>query len=152
MLICRAYSSTSTSSIVTKDKLEYHGQNYSWVSNSRIVDLLLIVWEEGITDIWLNLRLNHNIRRLKRLLLTYIKKTNGISTNDLAADVLVISLSVSFLWLISNIWRYDKFLMGEPNLLIRSLETAWFLLILAFGIGKCISDVRRIRKTRRSGS
>jgi len=85
-------------------------------------------------------------------LLRYTKKTNGISKNDLAADVIVISLSVSFLWLLSNIWRYDKFLMGEPNILIRSLETAWFLLILAFGVAKCISDVRRIREKRRSDS
>jgi len=76
----------------------------------------------------------------------------GISKNDLAADVIVISMSVSFLWLLSNLWRYDKFLMGEPNILIRSLETAWFLLIFAFGIGKCISDVKRMREKRRSDS
>lgn len=85
-------------------------------------------------------------------MLRYTKEKNGISINDLAADVIVISMSVSFLWLLSNLWRYDKFLMGEPNILIRSLETAWFLLILAFGIGKCISDVKRMREKRRSDS
>jgi len=59
------------------------------------------------------------------------------------ADGAIISLSASLLWHFSNIWRYGQHLIQEPNIVILSLETAGLLLILIFGISKCISDLKR---------
>jgi len=71
-----------------------------------------------------------------------------MSIKDFFIDVVIISMSASVLWHFSNIWRYGQCLVGEPNIAIRSLETAWFLLILAFGISKWISDVKRLKRYR----
>jgi len=62
---------------------------------------------------------------------------------DLIADGTIIGLSVALLWHFSNIWRHGQYLVGEPNITIRSLETAGLLLILAFGVSKYISDLSR---------
>ncbi len=62
---------------------------------------------------------------------------------DLIADILIIALSAGLLWHLSNIWRYGQYLVGEPNIAIRSLETGELLLILAFGVSKYIIDLRR---------
>ena len=51
-------------------------------------------------------------------------------------------MSSALLWHFSNIWRYGKHLIEEPNIVILSLETAGLLLILAFGISKYISDLK----------
>jgi len=59
------------------------------------------------------------------------------------ADGAIIGLSASLLWHFSNIWRYGQHLIQEPNILILSLETAGLLVILIFGISKCISDLKR---------
>ena len=58
------------------------------------------------------------------------------------ANGAIIGLSASLLWHFSNIWRYGQHLIQEPNIAILSLETAGLLLILSFGISKCISDLR----------
>ena len=50
------------------------------------------------------------------------------------------------LWHFSNIWRYEQYLVAEPNILIRSLETGGLLIILFFGIGKYISDLNIKKK------
>ena len=57
-------------------------------------------------------------------------------------------MSASFLWHFANIWRYGQILVFEPNVVIRSLETVWFLFILAFGISKFISDLKGLRRYR----
>ena len=57
-------------------------------------------------------------------------------------------MSASFLWHFSNIWRYGQHLVGEPNIVIRSLEAAWFLGIFVFGVAKCVSDMKRLRRHR----
>ena len=59
------------------------------------------------------------------------------------ANGVIIGLSASLLWHFSNIWRYGQHLIQEPNIAILSLETAGLLLILIFGISKCISDLKR---------
>jgi len=69
-----------------------------------------------------------------------------MNVKDLITDVVIISLSASLLWHFSNIWRYDEYLVGEPNIIIRSLETVVLLLILAFGVHRYISDLRRGEK------
>jgi len=62
---------------------------------------------------------------------------------DVIADGMIVGLSASLLWHFSNIWRGGQYLIGEPNVVIRSLETAGLLIILVFGISKYISDLRR---------
>jgi len=65
---------------------------------------------------------------------------------DLLADTLLIGLSTALLWHFSNIWRYGQYLVGESNLVIRSVETAGLLFILAFGISKYVSDLKEKRE------
>lgn len=62
---------------------------------------------------------------------------------DIIADGVIIGMSAAFLWHFSNIWRYGQYLVGEPNILIRSLETAGLLAILVFGVSKYISDLKK---------
>ena len=47
---------------------------------------------------------------------------------------LIIGMSLALLWHFSNIWRYGQYLVGEPDLTVRSAETLLLLLILAFGV------------------
>jgi len=65
-----------------------------------------------------------------------------MNIKGLVLDTVVIGLSAALLWHFFNIWRYGQHLVGEPNIAIRSLETAGLLLILAFGIGKYVSDLK----------
>ncbi len=62
---------------------------------------------------------------------------------DLIGDTLVIGMSVALLWHFLNIWLYGQYLAGEPNMLIRSLETAGLLIILVFGTAKFVTDLKR---------
>ena len=66
-----------------------------------------------------------------------------MNVKDLITDALVISLSAALLWHFSNIWRYGEYLVGESNIIIRSLETLGLLFIFAFGVSKYINDLRR---------
>ena len=61
---------------------------------------------------------------------------------DLIGDTLVIGMSIALLWHFLNIWRYGQYLVGESNILIRSVETAGLLIILVFGIAKFVTDAR----------
>ncbi|UCH50678.1 MAG: hypothetical protein JSV54_06595 [Chloroflexota bacterium] len=65
---------------------------------------------------------------------------------NLVADIILISLSASLLWHMSNIWRYEEHFIREPILSIRILETVWFALVLSFGVVKCISDLKDARR------
>jgi len=65
-----------------------------------------------------------------------------MNVKGLVLDTLIIGLSAALLWHFSNIWRYGQYLVQEPNIAIRSLETAMLLIILAFGISKLISDLK----------
>lgn len=71
---------------------------------------------------------------------------------ELIADTLIIGMSAALLWHFSNIWRYDQYLVGEPNIVIRTLETAMLLIILAFGVSKFISDLRRVLERGKDGA
>ena len=62
---------------------------------------------------------------------------------EVISDLLVMGMSAALLWHFSNIWRYGQHLIQEPNIIILSLETAMFLLILAFGVYKFVGDFRR---------
>jgi len=58
-------------------------------------------------------------------------------------DLILVGLSCALLWHLSNIWRYGQYLAGEPNILVRSIETAGFLIILVFGTAKFVPDLKR---------
>ena len=80
--------------------------------------------------------------RREVLVIGYYAKASSMDIKHLIADGLIVGLSVALLWHFSNIWRYGQYLVGEPNIVIRSLETMGLLLILAFGVAKCISDLK----------
>ncbi len=65
-----------------------------------------------------------------------------VKVRNVIADGLIMALSAALLWHFSNIWRYGQYLVEEPNIVIRSLETAGLLGIFIFGATKCISDMR----------
>ena len=62
---------------------------------------------------------------------------------NIIADELLAGLSLAFLWHFSNIWRYGQYLAQEPNILIRSLETAGLLVVFTFGVYRLVIDFRR---------
>jgi hypothetical protein len=62
---------------------------------------------------------------------------------NILANFLLTGLSVAFLWHFAYIWRYEQILVQEPNIIIRSLETAMLLFIFAFGISRIVVDLRR---------
>ena len=61
---------------------------------------------------------------------------------EIIIDALLIGMSSALLWHFSNIWRYEKHFIAEPNIWIRSIETVGLVIILFFGIGKYIRDLR----------
>ena len=61
---------------------------------------------------------------------------------DLVFDAIVIGLSAALLWHFSNIWRYGQHMIGEPNIAIRSLETAGLVFILIIGVSRYVSDLK----------
>ena len=61
---------------------------------------------------------------------------------DSANKPVITSLSGFLLWHFSNIWRYGEYLIGEPNIVIRSLETVLLLAILVFGVSRFIGSLR----------
>ena len=67
---------------------------------------------------------------------------NMMSIKNSIAYGAIIGMSAALLWHFSAIWRYGQYLVGEPNILIRSLETALLLAFWVFGINKLIGDVR----------
>ena len=65
---------------------------------------------------------------------------------NIAADIMLIGLSASFLWHFSNIWRYGNHSIEEPNIVILGVETAGLLFILAFSIAKSVNDLNREKR------
>ena len=66
-----------------------------------------------------------------------------VRIKNVIADGLIMALSAALLWHFSNIWRYGQYLAEEPDVIIRSLETAGLLGIFIFGATKYISDMKR---------
>jgi hypothetical protein len=62
---------------------------------------------------------------------------------NVMADSMLVGLNLAFLWHFSNIWRYGQYLAQEPNIIIRSLETAMLFFIFAFGVSRLVADFRR---------
>ena len=70
----------------------------------------------------------------------------AILLKTIIVDSLLVGMSSALLWHFSNIWRYERYLIGEPNILIRSLETIGLLIILVFGLYKYIRDLKKATK------
>ncbi|MCK4785993.1 MAG: hypothetical protein KAV87_19710 [Desulfobacteraceae bacterium] len=68
---------------------------------------------------------------------------------EIIIDALLIGMSSALLWHFSNIWRYEKHFIAEPNIWIRSIETVGLLIILIFGIAKYIRDLHSSVSSRR---
>jgi len=66
-----------------------------------------------------------------------------MSMKYLITHLAIIGMSSALLWHFSNIWRYGQHLVGEPNIVIRSLETAVLLAILVFGVSKFVGSLVR---------
>ena len=62
----------------------------------------------------------------------------------------IIGMSAALLWHFSAIWRYGQYLVGEPNILIRSLETVALLALLVFGINGFIGMLRSKNRSHES--
>lgn len=58
------------------------------------------------------------------------------------ANGALVGMSCAFLWHFSNIWRYGQHLVGEPNIAIRTLETAGIISILALGLSRLIESFK----------
>ena len=54
----------------------------------------------------------------------------------------IIGMSTALLWHFLAIWRYGQYLVGEPNIPIRSLETVALIAILVFGVKSFIGMLR----------
>jgi len=59
------------------------------------------------------------------------------------ASGLVIGLSSALLWHFSNIWRYGKHFIQEPNTPIFITETAFLVVIWAFGFYSLIKEAKQ---------
>ena len=66
-----------------------------------------------------------------------------MNMKSLIGDGALIGMSSAMLWHFSNIWLYGQFLVGEPNIIIRSLETVLLLAILVFGVSKFVGSLIR---------
>ena len=74
-----------------------------------------------------------------------------MNIQDIIVDAVIIGMSTAFLWHFSNIWRYGQYLVGESNIVIRSLETVGLLAILVFGISKYVSDLKEKKRQVKLG-
>ena len=61
---------------------------------------------------------------------------------QLIASTTIIGMSTALLWHFSIIWRYGQYLVVEPNIVIRSFETAIIISIFAFGVSKFVDTLR----------
>lgn len=69
-----------------------------------------------------------------------------MNIRDLIGNAALIGMSAALLWHFSNIWRYGQHMVGEPNMAVRSLETAGLLAILIFGLSRYIGSLRRAKR------
>ena len=60
---------------------------------------------------------------------------------NIIADLLIIGMSSAFLWHFSQIFRFEKFYIAEPNPVILMLEMCGLGAIFAFGMIKFKRDL-----------
>ena len=71
-----------------------------------------------------------------------------MNIKDVIHDALLMGLSGAMLWHFSNIWRYGRYFIQEPNKVILIVETAGLLLIFIYGISRYISGLKRETERR----
>ena len=75
-----------------------------------------------------------------------------MNLKDVIASGALIGMSAALLWHFMNIWRYGQYVVLEPNIIIRSVETAGLVVILVFGISRYVTDLKKeARKVNRNG-
>jgi len=65
------------------------------------------------------------------------------SIRDVLSYLALTGCALAFLWHFANIWLYGVTQAAEPNLVIRSCETALFVVLLGLGIERMIAAVRK---------
>lgn len=70
-----------------------------------------------------------------------------LKTREAAANILLVSLSIAFLWFFSCIWVYGSHYIQEPNPLILICEVAGILLVLCFATRNLIKLAQERRNT-----
>jgi hypothetical protein len=65
------------------------------------------------------------------------------SLRDVLSYLALTGCALAFLWHFANIWLYGVTQAAEPNLVIRSCETALFVVLLGLGIERMIAAVRK---------
>jgi len=75
-----------------------------------------------------------------RHLANYPSSRVEIKMMNICANALLIAVSSALLWHFSNIWRYGRHIIEEPNTMIMGLETGMLVGIIAFGAVKLMRD------------
>ena len=72
-----------------------------------------------------------------------MKVLRRLPPKEITADLLIIGMSIVFLWEFSHIWLEGRVCFEEPNIAIRTLETCMLVAILTFSIRCFIRHVRQ---------
>jgi len=79
-----------------------------------------------------------------------LKMTKGqkirkkLPPEEITADLLIIGMSIAFLWEFTYIWLYSRVCFYQPHIPIRIFETAIFLAILVIGIRRFVRHLKRL--------
>jgi len=71
-----------------------------------------------------------------------MKILRRLPPREIIADLLIIGMSIVFLWVFSHIWLEGRACFQEPNIAVRTLETCAFVVTLIFGIRSFIRHVK----------
>ena len=74
-----------------------------------------------------------------------MKILRRLPPGEIIADLLIIGMSIVFLWLFSHIWIEGRACFQEPNIAIRMLETCMFVATLIFSIRSFIKHLKTVK-------
>ena len=66
--------------------------------------------------------------------------------NSVITYGMIVGMSGALLAHFICIWIYGRIYIHEPNLLILTLETAFFIMVLGFGFGRFVASLRKPKK------
>ena len=61
-------------------------------------------------------------------------------------SALLLGCGVAGLWVFSQFWLHDRIMVGEPNLIIRTFETLFFVGITIFALYCMIKELLKLKK------
>ena len=70
-------------------------------------------------------------------------RRQGAPLRDVLSYLALTGCALAFLWHFANIWLYGVTQAAEPNMVIRSCETALLFVLLGLGIERMISATRK---------